>query len=149
MRGIIAVLALEAGAVVAPSRLLDTLWEETAGASTNALQVAISKLRRALADAGEPDRVVTYPAGYQLAVAPGSVDALQFEQLIRDASAPGIAPATAAEHLRRALQLWRGPALATHRIPLGSGRSASGWTSSDAPRRKTWLMPTWCRAGTG
>ena len=70
MRGILAVLALEAGGTVSPSRLVDTLWDETAGASTNALQVAISKLRRALADAGEPDRVVTHPAGYQLDVAP-------------------------------------------------------------------------------
>jgi predicted ATPase/DNA-binding SARP family transcriptional activator/tetratricopeptide (TPR) repeat protein len=112
LRGIVAVLALEAGIVVAPSRLADVLWGEAAGRSTNALQVAISKLRRALADAGEPDRIVTHPAGYQLDVAPEHVDALQFERLLRDASVPGIAPAVAGELLRRALDLWHGPALA-------------------------------------
>ena len=92
LRGILAVLALEAGATVAPSRLVEVLWDEPSGRSTNALQVAISKLRRALADAGEPDRVVTHPSGYQLDVLSESVDALRFERLLREASVPGIAP---------------------------------------------------------
>lgn len=40
----------------------------------------MSKLRRALANAGESDLVVTRPAGYQLVVYRSAVDALRFEQ---------------------------------------------------------------------
>lgn len=37
VRGILALLALEAGKPVAPERLIDALWERAADAGTNAL----------------------------------------------------------------------------------------------------------------
>ncbi len=57
----------------------------------------MSRARRALGDAAA---VRQSAAGYRLAVCPGDVDALRFEQLV------------AAGDLRQALDLWRGPALA-------------------------------------
>jgi DNA-binding SARP family transcriptional activator len=99
VRGIVALLVLEAGRPVASERLIDALWEEAGGSGTNALQVAVSKLRRAFAQAGERDRLVTRSAGYQLEVDRGAVDALRFEQFV--GTAAGREPVTA-ESLRAA-----------------------------------------------
>ncbi len=108
VRGVLALLALEAGRPVASERLLDALWEGGDATSANALQVAVSKLRRALAKAGERDRVVTHSAGYRLDVDRSAVDALHFEELVAQPGTGG----TRTESLTRALGLWRGPALA-------------------------------------
>jgi hypothetical protein len=56
---------------------------------------------------------VTLPDGYCLQAAPGVVDAVQAESLVGQArrEMAGGDPAGAATLLRRALGLWRGPAL--------------------------------------
>ena len=101
VRGVLAILALEAGRPVTPSRLLDAVWTESEPATANALQVAVAKLRRALGDVGERNRLTSSPAGYVLELEPEMVDALRFERLAQD-------PARVDE----GLALWRGSPLA-------------------------------------
>ncbi|HEU4488862.1 MAG TPA: BTAD domain-containing putative transcriptional regulator [Actinomycetota bacterium] len=118
-RALLAILLLNANRTVATDRLIDLLWEqEPPDTAPTALQVYISGLRKAL----EPDRsrgapaqvVVSRASGYELAVSPEQVDLLRFEQLVREgrAAASSGDHAAAAELLRLALRLWRGPALA-------------------------------------
>jgi len=113
-RELLALLALAAGRVVAVPALIDALWDGPLPANPgNALQVRVSKLRRALTAAGLADTLLTRPAGYLLDVDPSSVDALRFAHLVaaaRTAAAPE--PETAARRYREALGLWRGTPLA-------------------------------------
>ncbi|MFC0861347.1 BTAD domain-containing putative transcriptional regulator [Sphaerimonospora cavernae] len=110
VRALLTVLLLAGGRVVTTEQLIDGLYgaEPPAGA-VNALQAQVSRLRRVLGEL-----VVRHPAGYLLAVEPDDVDALRFEHL----AAEGRRVLSAGDHagavecLRRALGLWRGPALA-------------------------------------
>ena len=106
IRGLLAVLALEARHTVTPQRLIDTLWDEQAVNSLNVVQVLVSKLRRALADAGEDNVVRTQSGGYALDVVPGSIDLTRFETFVEQARTSGAEQA--AGLLQRALSLWRG-----------------------------------------
>ena len=72
-RELLALLALAAGRVVAVPALIDALWDGQLPANPgNALQVRVSKLRRALTAAGLADTLLTRPAGYLLDVDPSS-----------------------------------------------------------------------------
>jgi predicted ATPase/DNA-binding SARP family transcriptional activator len=112
VRMLLAALALRPGQVVAAGRLIDDLWGASPPAeAANALQTLVSRLRKAL---GRGGLVESRPPGYLLAVDPEAVDAVRFERLAaagRRALAQGD-PGAAAAGLRRALALWRGPALA-------------------------------------
>jgi predicted ATPase/DNA-binding SARP family transcriptional activator len=78
-RALLALLALQRGRPVAADRLIDALWGDGESANpANALQAQIGQLRRTLG-AGA---IVTGGAGYALAVDPGDVDAVRFEQLV-------------------------------------------------------------------
>jgi DNA-binding SARP family transcriptional activator len=113
-RAVLAGLLLHANEVVPSEQLLVELWGADAPPSAvNALQAAISRLRRVL----PPGRLITTDPGYTLRVFPEELDVKQFEQLVsdgRDALAAGAA-AQAARTLRQALLLWQGPALADFR----------------------------------
>jgi len=115
-RTLLARLVLSAGEVVAPERLIEAVWggDPPAG-PVAALQVHVSRLRRALRTGGAADEaVVTRSGGYVLAAAEGQVDAFRFEALrrqARDARRAG-QDAAAAAILREALGLWRGRVLA-------------------------------------
>src|SRR4029453_4742780 len=106
-----------ANQVVSTDRLIDQLWgEATPPTARNVLHCHVSRLRRALqagAGGAGPDPVlVTRPPGYLLRVGAGQLDLHRFEELLaqaRQASAEGDRP-RAAERLRAALALWRGPA---------------------------------------
>src|SRR5829696_4085267 len=78
-RALLAMLLLHSNEPVSAERLAVALWGEDArpGAGQT-IQVHVSRLRRAL---GEPDVLSTTPAGYQLRVLPGELDADRFEQL--------------------------------------------------------------------
>jgi DNA-binding SARP family transcriptional activator len=115
-RALLALLLLRANEVVPSDRLIDELWGE-AGPKEGAksLSVAVTRLRKALepnAFAGERKRlIVTQAPGYELRLAPGQLDLHRFERLAAEARA-ATTPAAAAEKLRDALRLWRGPPLA-------------------------------------
>lgn len=111
-RAILAVLLLHANESVSAERLALALWGEDAPPSAvQRIQVHVSRLRKALA---ESEILTTTPAGYQLRVRPGELDAERFAQLLEDgdrALASGQAERAAAL-LRDALALSRGPPLA-------------------------------------
>lgn len=116
VRALLARLALSPGRVVSVDTLTDALWgEDLPSDAGNALQLRVSKLRRALAAAGAgPGILVTRAPGYQLAVAAESIDAYRFPRLVeqaREAALRGDAAAALAAY-DEALALWRGPALA-------------------------------------
>ena len=106
-RAVVAVLLLQANDVVPREHLIDDLWggspPETA---TTALQVYVSRLRKLLG----ADRIVTRGSGYALRVESGEHDLERFQSLA--AMARRQQPMEAAETLRQALALWRGPPLA-------------------------------------
>jgi DNA-binding SARP family transcriptional activator/predicted ATPase len=118
-RAVLAVLLVNANRVVALDRLIEELWgEQPPAQATASLQAYISNLRRAMEPerpARTPSRVlVTQPPGYRLVVDPENLDATRFAALaeqghrLLEAERPG----PAAQALREALGLWRGPALA-------------------------------------
>jgi DNA-binding SARP family transcriptional activator len=72
----------------------------------------VSKLHRALADAGAPARLVTAPSGYCLDEPADAVDALRFERTVRAARAAVEEPQRVVRLAREALALWRGEPLA-------------------------------------
>ena len=114
-RALLIALLLRVGQVVPPDRLIDDIWATDPPADpAHALQQTVSRLRRVLQGRGTvEERLVWHPAGYQLAVDPDVVDLTQFEHLAevgRRQLAAGD-PVAAADTLRRALGLWRGPAL--------------------------------------
>ena len=115
-KGLLALLGLRAGEVVSAGRIVEELWgDREIRDPLNAVQVLVSKVRRALAAAsGEGDQLIaTTGSGYRLAVAAEVVDAVRFERLTDEGRRmldDGMAEA-AAVTLREALGLWRGPAL--------------------------------------
>lgn len=106
-RALLAFLLLHANEVVTRDRLVDALWGERAPVTAaNALQVAVHALRRLLG----VDRIQTHGTSYLLRVEPGELDLHRATRLVAQARAE--TPSVAAETLRAALGLWRGPALA-------------------------------------
>ena len=106
-RKLLAILALRANEFVGSERLIEELWgEQPPGTAAKALQGYISQLRKTLGH----EVLVTRPGGYILQIAPGQLDVHRFEQLVDEAR--DAEPREAAEKLREALALWRGPALA-------------------------------------
>jgi DNA-binding SARP family transcriptional activator len=105
---LLGLLLVRRGTPVADDVAIDALWDEALPANpANALQLVVSRLRRAVGT----DAITRDAAGYALRDAP--VDADRFEALAREgelALARGD-PAEAADRLRAALALWRGPAL--------------------------------------
>ena len=115
LRVLLTLLALNAGRVVPVGSLAGELWpDDPPGNPGNALQTLVSRLRAELRQAGVGDVIESHPAGYRLAVPPGAVDVMAFEELAaqgRRALADGDA-AQAARVLRDALLAWRGQPLA-------------------------------------
>ena len=117
-RALLAALLLRANEVVSQDALIDDLWDESPPATAaKTLQAYVSRLRKALADAeGEPAtaRLETHGHGYVLRIAPESLDAAVFQRRVAEGrQALGRDDAKlAADRLRDALALWRGPALA-------------------------------------
>src|SRR5262249_2849331 len=106
-RAVLADLLLHANKVVPSERLLVDLWgDDSPPSAVNALQAAISRVRKML----PPDRLITTGPGYMLRIFPAEFDVAEFEQLIfqgRDALGAAAA-AEAVELLDRAMTLWRG-----------------------------------------
>jgi DNA-binding SARP family transcriptional activator len=108
---LLALLLVGRGDLVPLDRVVDELWAAAEPRhARKAAHVVASRLRRALG--GGALRFES--GGYRLGVAPEALDAGRFEALQRDGTAALARgePGEAAAILRRALALWRGPALA-------------------------------------
>jgi DNA-binding SARP family transcriptional activator len=112
-RCLLAALAVRSGEAVSAACLVDALWGgDPPRTASKTLQNYVLRVRRALAGVGGL-AIVTLPDGYCLRAAPGAVDAGLAESLIGEGrrETAGGDPAAATRLLRRALDLWRGPAL--------------------------------------
>ena len=107
-RTLLALLLTHANEIVSADRLIDELWgAKPPRTAANALQYHVSQLRKALAPHNAID---TQEPGYVIRVGPDELDLLRFEALVEEAQQ--VAPGLAAQRLREALDLWRGPPLA-------------------------------------
>ena len=138
-------LLVHANEIVSPDRLIEDLWGNAPPPSAlKTLQSLVSRLRSSLGTAS--GALETHGHGYRLHIEPGMLDAEAFRTQLdegRRALSRG-EPETAAETLREALALWRGPAFAEFRyqdfaqpeiarleeLRLAARRSASRPTSS-------------------
>ena len=113
-RALLALLLLHPDEVVSFDRLVDELWGEHPPSSARQMVKGyVSDLRRDLATGDERTCIVTRAPGYVAEVDPAQLDAACFERLFSHGSnalASG-RHQEAAEQLREALALWRGPAL--------------------------------------
>jgi DNA-binding SARP family transcriptional activator/pimeloyl-ACP methyl ester carboxylesterase len=122
-RALLAVLLLSANRTVARDRIVDDLWgDDVPESAPKMVQIHVSQLRKALP---EP-RLHTRAPGYALEVGEDELDLARFERLVADGrQALSKGKATeAAESLRDALGLWRGPALAEFSEPFARSESA-------------------------
>src|SRR3954451_4366083 len=119
-RLVLAILALRANQVVPIDQLIGLMWAETPPESArHSIQVRVSLLRALLAEAGadrDEVRIATRGPTYVLHTDPHRIDAHRFRTLVNQAHAEHD-DATKAQLLRRALTLWRGPALADVATP--------------------------------
>jgi len=116
-RAVLGYLLLHANQVVPTSRMLSALWDgQPPSTARKMVQNAVSAIRRMLAahDDTAGAALVTHPPGYQLRVDPDLVDMHQFRRLVKagraETSVGNSLPGK--RHLREALGLWRGRALA-------------------------------------
>jgi len=111
-RALLALLVLERGRPVAMDKLADELWAgRPPDGFRTTLRSYVSRLRGALGGSVVP---VSGGSAYALQVAAEAVDVFRFERLAEEgrAALERGAVARAADRLRAALGLWRGPALA-------------------------------------
>ncbi|HVM10019.1 MAG TPA: BTAD domain-containing putative transcriptional regulator [Acidimicrobiales bacterium] len=118
-RTLLIALALRAGETVSSDSLVELLWgDDQPQNPANALQIQVSYLRKAIAQAGAVQQpIVTKPGGYALDVRPDDVDARRFEAMVREGARAAAGNdvstlTTAAGVLTEALALWRGEPLA-------------------------------------
>jgi len=112
-RALLSALTVEAGHAISLDDLADELWSgRPPRNSRNALQAHATRLRKVLDGPDGGSRLRAMRNGYVLDVPRENVDANRFLELAADgAAALHTDPARAAELLRAALRLWRGPAL--------------------------------------
>ena len=134
-RALLAQLLLNPGRTIPATMLVDRLWSDSTLPvdPMNALQIRVSKLRRALKAMGVGDVVTREGVGYRATIEVSTVDALDFADRIRTARAAtanaadngGIRPA----HVQAyddALALWRGDPL--------SDFADEQWATAEAAR---------------
>jgi predicted ATPase/DNA-binding SARP family transcriptional activator len=114
-RALFAVLALMGGRVVTTERLIDELWgEEPPSRARDSLQMHVSRLRKALIEAGDDGgRLVNQAGGYLLDVRPGERDVDGWQQALGQAhrARAGGEPQAARQRIHEALRIWRGQSL--------------------------------------
>jgi predicted ATPase/DNA-binding SARP family transcriptional activator len=107
---VLASLLLRAGKTVGLERLVDELWEEPPATAARTIQAYVSRLRHLLPAGAIESR----PGGYALLLNGARLDLQTVEQTAEEGRA-ALASGEyerAAQLLRQALALWRGPALA-------------------------------------
>ena len=134
-RALLAQLLLSPGRTVPATMLVDRLWSESTLPvdPMNALQIRVSKLRRALTSVGVGEVVTREGVGYRATIDPSSVDAIDFAERVRTARA-GTARAADDGGLRPAHILAYDDALALwHGDPL-SDFVTEAWAAAEATR---------------
>ncbi|HKS98104.1 MAG TPA: BTAD domain-containing putative transcriptional regulator [Rugosimonospora sp.] len=112
-RGILAVLAADAGRLVLMDTLVDRVWGDAPpDRARHSLYAYIARLRGILAAAGGSAVLVRRTRGYVLDVDQDAVDVHRFRRLVVAAREPRQDPRTRTELLRAALAQWRGTPLA-------------------------------------
>jgi DNA-binding SARP family transcriptional activator/tetratricopeptide (TPR) repeat protein len=120
-RTVLAVLLLNANAVVSAEQLIEAVWGEHPPASATAsLHNHVMRLRRFLGDQGG-GRIRSVAPGYVIDVEPGELDVEVFAGLCADGRAAARTGrwAEAAQALAAALALWRGEPVADVSGPVG------------------------------
>ena len=116
-RALLALLLLHRNETLTTDRLIDELWGgRPQPTAVKALQVCVSRLRRALAGdlaSRRGELIETREHGYRLRLDPDSLDTHRFEQLLAEGRSELSVrrPRHAAAALEAALSLWRGPPL--------------------------------------
>src|SRR5215203_6493323 len=134
-RALLAQLLLSPGRTIPATMLVDRLWSESTLPvdPMNALQIRVSKLRRALKTIGVGEVVTRDGVGYRASIDPATVDALDFADRIRAArtaaanaaDSGGMQPAHV-QAFDDALALWRGDPL--------SDFAVERWAAAEAAR---------------
>lgn len=109
---VLGTLLCEANRVVSIDHLIDATWEEDPPPTARTqIQICVSSLRRDLARIGCDEAIITRAPGYLLQVANGQLDTQLLAKLTAKADALASAGdlREAADTLRLALELWRGP----------------------------------------
>jgi DNA-binding SARP family transcriptional activator/tetratricopeptide (TPR) repeat protein len=133
---VLGVLLCEANRVVSIDHLIDAIWPgDPPPTARTQVQICVSWLRRELAQIGCNEAIITRVPGYVLQVANGQLDSQVLAQLTAKAArlARDGELGEAAEALRQALALWRGPALSG----VGSELLAAKGTQLDETRLTT------------
>ncbi|MFD7258053.1 BTAD domain-containing putative transcriptional regulator [Streptomyces sp. NPDC059874] len=109
---VLATLLLEPGNVVPVARLVEAVWdEEPPVTASHQVRKAVADLRRRIPDGGK--LIITDGPGYRAEVTGSQLDLHEFLAHVREArqaAAEGATP-EAADSLRAALAVWRGPVL--------------------------------------
>jgi DNA-binding SARP family transcriptional activator len=110
---LLAALLLDADQVVPVARLAESIWDDPPATAAKQVRNRVSRLRRMLAAAEPGDFIVTDADGYRIAAKAIELDARRFQAGVTRSHQAASAGRTdeAAEWLRSALALWRGPAL--------------------------------------
>ncbi|HEY8374596.1 MAG TPA: BTAD domain-containing putative transcriptional regulator [Pseudonocardiaceae bacterium] len=127
LRSVLALFAVHANSVVRTDQIIEELWEDRPPFSaTTTLQTYVYQLRKLLGWPARQGRTApqaegqaqsvtlrTTPGGYLLELEPDALDAHRFERMSSEGWAKLEAGdlESASAILRKALQLWRGPAL--------------------------------------
>jgi DNA-binding SARP family transcriptional activator len=113
-RSLLALLALHPNEVLPAEQLIDELWgARPPPTAPKGLQVQVSQLRKDLAQEGHDPILQTRSNGYVLQIPPDHVDIRRFERMLEEGTQAldDGEPGRAAERLRAALAIWRGPPL--------------------------------------
>ena len=113
-RALLTLLLLNVGTAITIDRIIESLWDDPPRHPRAAIYVYISRLRQSLEAIHAADASVTLasrPYGYVLMAPPELIDVHQFLSLIDEARV-AVNPRERTAILLRALELWRGEALA-------------------------------------
>ncbi|MEU7103061.1 BTAD domain-containing putative transcriptional regulator [Streptomyces longwoodensis] len=111
---VLAALLLESNRVVGTDQLVDLIWgDDPPGTARTQVQICVSRLRRTITDAGVEAPITTRAPGYVLNAPDELLDVRLFGSRVTEAR--GMVRtgrcAEAADLLRSAVSLWRGPCL--------------------------------------
>ena len=117
IRTLLASLLVSANTAIGADTLITEIWgTNPPRTAVHALRVYASQIRQMIAAmSDDPARpaLITWPSGYSLELGPDMLDALEFNRLCDEGlrASANQWHERAAESYRRALALWRGPAL--------------------------------------